>query len=315
MTTNPVLVLGGTGKTGRRIVERLAARGLPVRVGSRRGEPPFDWEDRHTWAPVLRRVKSAYLSYYPDLAVPGADAVVGAFARTAVESGVRRLVLLSGRGEDGAVLAEQAVRECGADWTILRSTWFSQNFSEGNFLPMVLGGEVALPVGEVAEPFVDAEDIADVAVAALTDERHAGELYELTGPRLLSFAEAIAEIARASGRSIRFVQIPMHEFASALAQQGEPEEVVALLGYLFTEVLDGRNARLADGVRRALGREPRDFADFARRAAAAGAWAAPALPSSARSPGKSATGGGAGLSGAPVAAPQTRSGMPVRRSA
>jgi uncharacterized protein YbjT (DUF2867 family) len=266
------LVLGGTGKTGRRIVKRLSGRGLPVRVGSRSGEPPFDWEDRSTWTPALRDVSAVYVSYYPDVAVPGAADTVGEFAELAVANGARRLVLLSGRGEEGALLGEQAVQNSGADWTILRSTWFSQNFSEGNFLELVLSGEVALPTGNVAEPFVDADDIADVAVAALTEDGHVGQLYELTGPRLLTFAEAVEEIARAAGRKVRYVQISTEQFASVLAGQGEPEAVVELLTYLFSEVLDGRNARLADGVQRALGRAPRDFSDFARAAAAVGVW-------------------------------------------
>lgn len=270
--TNATLVLGGTGKTGRRIVERLSARGVPVRAGSRSGLPPFDWENRETWAPALRGMTSAYVTYYPDLVVPGAAATVGSFAQLAVGFGVRRLVLLSGRGEEGAQLAEQAVQASGADWTILRSSWFCQNFSEGSFLGMVLGGEVALPAGSVAEPFVDLDDVSDAAVAALTEDGHAGKLYELTGPRLLTFAEAVEEIAKAAGRKVRYAPISMEQFVSAVAGQGEPEEVVSLLTYLFSEVLDGRNAHLADGVQRALGRAPRDFSDFARRAAANGAW-------------------------------------------
>ena len=182
MTTKTTLVLGGTGKTGRRVAKRLKARGLPVRIGSRSGEPPFDWEDQATWAPALRNVGSVYISYYPDLAVPGAVTKVGSFAQLAVEKGARRLVLLSGGGEEEAQLGEQAVVDSGADWTIVRSTWFNQNFSEGFLLGQVLSGVVALPAGDVREPFVDADDIADVAVAALTDDRHAGQLYEVTGP-------------------------------------------------------------------------------------------------------------------------------------
>jgi len=277
MTTTPMqekttLVLGGTGKTGGRVAARLTARGLPVRIGSRSGEPPFDWEDRATWAPALRDVASVYVSYYPDLAVPGAAATVGSFAELAVESGARRLVLLSGRGEEGAELGEQAVRDSGADWTIVRSTWFSQNFSESYMLEPVLAGEVALPAGNVGEPFVDADDIADVAVAALTEDGHVGQLYELTGPRLLTFADAVEEIAKAAGREVRYVPISLEQYASALAEQDVPADIVSLLTYLFTEVLDGRNAHLTDGVQRALGRPPRDFADYARAAAATGVW-------------------------------------------
>jgi uncharacterized protein YbjT (DUF2867 family) len=266
------LVLGGTGKTGRRVVERLKAHDLPTRVGSRSGEPPFDWEDRATWAPALRDVESVYVSYYPDLAVPSAVAAVRSLAELTVESGVRRLVLLSGRSEEEARRAELAMQETGAEWTIVRCSWFSQNFSENYLLEPILSGEVVLPAGEVPEPFVDAEDIADVAVAALTEDGHAGQIYELTGPRLLTFAEAIGEISQATSRKIRYVPVSVEQYASMLAEQDVPAEFVWLLTYLFGEVLDGRNAHLADGVRRALSREPRDFGDYARETAATGVW-------------------------------------------
>jgi len=270
--TKTTLVLGGTGKTGRRVAERLKARGLPVRVGSRSGEPPFDWEERVTWAPALRDVGSVYVSYYPDLAVPGAVEAVRSFAELAVESGVRRLVLLSGRGEEEAQRTELAVQEVGAEWTVVRCSWFSQNFSESYLLEPILGGEVVLPAGNVPEPFVDADDIADVAVAALTEDGHAGQLYELTGPRLLTFAQAVDEIAQAAGREVRYVPVSVEQYASVLAEHDVPAEFVSLLTYLFSEVLDGRNAHLTDGVQRALGREPRDFRDYARDAAATGVW-------------------------------------------
>jgi uncharacterized protein YbjT (DUF2867 family) len=267
----PILVTGGTSKTGRRVVERLTARGVPTRVGSRSGEPPFDWDDRSTWAPALDGVGAVYVSHHLD-ALPGAAEAVGSFAELAVASGVRRQVLQGGRGEPESERVEAAARDSGAELTILRSTWFAQNFSEGGFLDFVLAGEVTLPAGDTPEPFVDVDDIADVAVAALTDDRHVGELYELTGPRLLTFEEAVDEIARAAGQEIRYAPVSMEEFESILAEAEVPAEVQWLLKYLFSEVLDGRNAHLTDGVQRALGRQPRDFADFARDAAASGAW-------------------------------------------
>ncbi|MEA1903126.1 MAG: NAD(P)H-binding protein [Actinomycetota bacterium] len=269
----PILVLGATGKTGRRIVERLTADGVPVRSGSRTANPPFDWNDKTTWAPALDGVGSAYISYYPDLAAPGAVEAAGSFAELAVEMGIRRLVLLAGRGEDEAERAEEAVRLSGADLTIIRATWFMQNFSEGDFVGQVLSGEVTLPAGEMVEPFVDADDIADVAVAALTDDRHIGELYELTGPELLTFADTTAQIATATGREIRYAPVSVDEFAEAMTAQNVPREAVEIFSFLFTEVLDGRNAHLTNGVQRALGREPGTFKDFAHNAASAGAWA------------------------------------------
>jgi uncharacterized protein YbjT (DUF2867 family) len=271
----PILVLGSTGKTGRRVVERLTASGIPTRAGTRSAEPRFDWDDRDTWAPVLQGVGAVYLQHYLD-ALPGSAEILGSFADLAVANGIPRIVHLSGRGETHAEDAAQAVRDTGAEVTTLRSTWFSQNFSESYFLDGLLAGELALPAGYTPEPFVDADDIADIAVAALTDERHVGEVYELTGPRLLTFSDAVAEIGQAAGRQIRYAPVSVEDFATGLEEQGVPGDWIVLLVYLFQEVLDGRNAHLADGVQRALGREPTDFADYARDAAATGVWT-PAL--------------------------------------
>jgi uncharacterized protein YbjT (DUF2867 family) len=266
------LVIGGTGKTGRRVAERLEARGVPIRIGSRSGQPPFDWLDPSTWAPAVQNVKSAYVTYYSDLAFRGAADHVRSFAGVAVANGVRHLVLLSGRNEPGALLGEQAVQEFGADWTIVRSSFFAQDFSEYFLLDSVLSGEVAFPAGDTAEPFIDVEDIADVATAALTDDRHKNQLYEVTGPRLLTFSDAVGQISKATGRDIRYVPVSADEYASALAEAGLSPGEVAEFVELFTMILDGRSSYVTDGVQRALGRPPRDFRDFARDAAAAGAW-------------------------------------------
>lgn len=272
MNANTTLVLGATGKTGSRIVERLRSRGVLVRIGSRSAQPSFDWETQATWPAALQGVESVYISYFPDLAAAGATDVIRAFTQLAVKSGVRRLVLLSGRGEPEAQACEQLVRDSGVEWTLLRASWFAQNFSESYLLDPILAGEMALPAKNIGEPFIDTDDIADVAVAALTEDGHVGQLYELTGPRLLTFAQAIGEIARAAGRNIRYIEVPLEQYTPVLAQAGVPAPIVDLLTYLFSEVLDGRNASTADGVMRALGRAPRDFADYARKTAASGVW-------------------------------------------
>jgi uncharacterized protein YbjT (DUF2867 family) len=267
------LVLGGTGKTGRRVVQRLNARGLPVRVGTPSATPPFDWTDQATWPAALDGVGSVYVTYYPDLSVAAAAAAIGAFADLAVASGARRLVLLSGRGEDGALASEQALRASGADWTIVRSAFMDQNFDESFFLEPVRAGEVAFPApAGLAEPFIDADDIADVAVAALTGDGHVGQLYEVTGPRLLTWADAVAEVAGASGRPVRYVPVSLEAYATLLTDDQVPAELVKVLTDVFAEVLDGHNAYLADGVQRALGRPARDFSDYVREAAATGVW-------------------------------------------
>ncbi len=265
------LVIGAGGKTGRRVTDRLIAAGRRVRPASRSGETRFDWEDQATWAPALSGVDAVYITYYPDLAFPGAADTVGSFADLAVAKGVRRLVLLSGRGEKGARQAEVRVQDSGADWTIVRCAFFNQNFNEA-FADSVRHGVLAIPGGGTAEPFLDTDDIADVVFAALTDDRHIGQLYELTGPRLLTFSEVAAELSTAIGREVQYLPVTTKEFASELVTAGFPEEEAAPISELFAEVLDGHNSHLTDGVQRALGRPPRDFADYARDAAASGVW-------------------------------------------
>jgi uncharacterized protein YbjT (DUF2867 family) len=267
----PTLVVGGTGKTGRRVAARLSARGFPVRVGSRSGQPPFDWSDQSTWTPALQGARAAYIPY-PDLVIPQATKAVRAFAELAIEQAVTRLVLLTGRGEDEAQRGERAVQATGADVTVVRCAWFMQIFSEDFLLDSIRAGEVVLPaVDAQLDPFIDADDIADVAVAALTEPGHSGQVYELTGPRMLSFPEAIAEIAKASGRDIAYVPVSVEEYAAGAAEQGVPAELVDFLAYLFSDVL-GNNAHVTDGVQRGTGRPARDFTDYATRTAATGIW-------------------------------------------
>ncbi|WP_431780353.1 NAD(P)H-binding protein [Streptomyces chumphonensis] len=275
------LVAGGTGRTGRRVAERLRARGVAVRAGSRRGEPPFDWHDPATWEAALEGATGVYLAYAPDLGTAEATRVVADFAGAAARAGVRHVVLLSMRGRDDsrptgvqARAAERAVRECGTTWTVLRAAWFFQNFSELDaFRASLRAGEFALPVGDGREAFVDTEDIAEVAVAALLDPApHAGRCYELSGGRLLSFWDAVAEIASATGREIRAVRPAPAEFAGALHEAGLPASEVELLGELLDRVSVGEMAYVSDGVREVLGRAPRDFGDFVKSSAAAGVW-------------------------------------------
>lgn len=268
--TGRILVLGGTGKTGRRIVTGLRAKGIPVRVGSRAASPPFDWNNEKSWDASLADVAAIYISYAPDLAMPGATDAIQALVDRAKQHGVQRLVLLSGRGEAEAQASERIVQASGLAWTIVRASWFYQNFSEGAFVDMVSAGQITLPAGDTPEPFVDVDDIADVAIVALSESGHAGEVYEVTGPRLMTFTDIAVELSKVTNREITYIQVPHDAFVGAVANSGAPKDVVWMLDYLFSTVLDGRNAYLSDGVQRALGRPPRDFAEYAR--SASGAW-------------------------------------------
>jgi len=271
-TTQQTLVLGGTGKTGSRIVKRLERLGLPVRVGSRSAAIPFDWDDNTTWKPALQGMDAVYISFHPDLAIPGAVEIIRSFTAMAIENRIRKIVLLSGRGEHEAQECEKLVMNTNVDWTIVRASWFCQNFNESHLLEPVLAGYVALPAGDVGEPFVDADDIADVAVAALTQGGHQHQVYEVTGPRLLTFKQAMQEIGDAAGRSIQYQQVSAAEYEAMLTMHSVPSDFIWLLNYLFSEVLDGRNAHVTDGIERALGHKATDFSVYAKKVAATGVW-------------------------------------------
>ena len=255
----PILVLGANGNTGRRVAARLQAANYPTRLGSRNGSPAFDWNRPESWDACLDGVGAVYINYPSDLAIPGSTATLAAFVDAAVRNRVGRLVLLTGRGEAECLRWEEAVKESGLQWTIVRSAWFNQNFTEGGFREMVDAGALALPAGERVEPFVDLEDLADVVTAALTEEGHAGEVYEVTGPELLSFGQVAAALSRGLGRSVEYVPISQEAFVAGMTEAGLPEPVIWTMDHLFTEVLDGRNAWVGDGVQRALGRQPVEF--------------------------------------------------------
>ena len=271
---HPILVLGANGKTGGRVLDRLRAAGHAVRVGSRSAQPRFDWEEPATWKAALQGVRAVYVAYQPDLCVPGAVDTVTAFYDAAAKAGVERIVLLSGRGEPEALDAEKALQATALDWTIVRASWFFQNFSENYFLDEIVAGAITLPEGLAPEPFIDADDIADIAAEALVDSRHSRKLYELTGSQAFSFSEAIAEIGRATNRQIDCRIISMDDYAKVLSEAGLPPDLSWLVIYLFTTVLDGRNTPIAHGVEQALGRPPRTFADYVARTAPTGVWGA-----------------------------------------
>ncbi len=272
MHTQPILVVGANGKTGSRVVTRLEEKGIAVRRGSRGADIPFDWEAPGTWKPALSGIRKAYVTYFPDLAFPGAVEKLEAFTKVAGQTGLEHIVLLSGRGEHFASLGEEVVRNSGLPFTIVRAAWFAQNFSEGYLRDPILGGVLPMPGGDIAEPIIDIDDIADVVVAALTEDGHLGERYEVTGPRLMTFAQMAEVLSTTLGRHIQHVPISFEDFHANVAASGD-DFVADVFTKIARETLDGRNAYVTNGVEQALGRKPRDFAEFAAKAASHGVWA------------------------------------------
>ena len=275
---NNILVIGGTGKTGQKVVKRLSEAGHNVRIGSRSATPAFDWENPETWSQSMEGMDKVYITFQPDLAVPGALEAIEELTKKAKQSNVKKLVLLSGKGEREAELCEQVVIHSGLDYTIVRASWFNQNFSESFFLEPILEGFVALPQAEAKVPYVDTDDIADVAVAALLGEEHNGKIYQLTGPRQLTFKEVIQEISDATGRDIAFTPIALPAYTQVMKQQGVPADFVWLIEYLFSEVLGNpNNAEITHDIEKVLGRKPKDFSDYVKETAGTGIWNSPSL--------------------------------------
>ncbi|KZS41939.1 NmrA family transcriptional regulator [Aquimarina aggregata] len=273
MKLENILVIGGTGKTGRKIVHLLKESGHNVRVGSRSAQPSFDWHQPGNWSKALSGMDKVYITYQPDLAVPGALEAIEELVNQARKSSVKKLVLLSGKGEREAELCEQVVIHSGIDYTIVRASWFNQNFNENFLLDPVLDGVVALPQAEVKIPFVDTDDIAEVAVKAILDDKHNGQIYQLTGPELLTFKQAIATIANASNRAITFVPISIQEYSQGMRDANVPEDFIWLIEYLFTEVLGNpKNSEITNDIEQVLKRKPISFTEYAEKVAATGVW-------------------------------------------
>ena len=268
-----VLVIGGTGKTGRKVAQKLTALGQEVRIGSRSADPAFDWNDPSGWDKVLEGIDKMYITFVPDLAVPGAYEAIKELSNRAKKAGVQKMVLLSGKGEREAERCEQVIAESGINYTIVRASWFNQNFSESFFLDPILAGHLAMPKPNVRVPYVDTGDIADVVVTSMMDEKHNGKIYEVTGPRLLTFKDIADEISEASGRKINYSPISMEEYNSMMKEAGLPEDYIWLINYLFNEVLDNEvNSVVSRDVELVLGRKAKDFADYAKDTAASGIW-------------------------------------------
>ncbi|MFD3334616.1 NAD(P)H-binding protein [Streptomyces sp. NPDC058700] len=278
MNNETILVTGATGKTGRRVVQQLQNKTMPVRAASRSSQVRFDWTDQATWAPALRDITGMYL-VAPDLGSAQATENITALARQAAAAGVRRAVLVSFPHLDTPNLdinhvpaAEQALSAAGLEATVLWPRWFFQNFSEDFLLDAVRSGDVRLPAGEGKEAFIDAEDIAAVAVTALTQDGHAGQTYELSGPRLMSFADAVSDIAHATGNDIRYTPLSAETYAAEQRASGVPEEWVQTAIGMYADIRSGALNSLTGDVEKVLGRPPRDFTDYARTAAAQDAW-------------------------------------------
>lgn len=272
MQHSPILIIGKTAKTGLRVEQRLQALGYSTRGVSRSTSPAFDWEDATSWREALQGAESAYVTFYPDLAVASAENTIREFVALAKDVGLRHLVLLSGRGEQGAERAEKILMNSGLDWNVVRASWFMQNFSEGFMIEGIVAGELMLPAGDIAEPFIDIDDIADVAVAALTRPELRNRLFEVSGPRAMTFGQCVSEISAAVGYPVRFTQISIEAFVDELRAQGLPDDMLWLMRELFTVVFDGRNSEPTTGVHDALGRPPTDFSEYLHKVMTTGAW-------------------------------------------
>ncbi len=255
-----VLVLGATGSTGRRVTRLLREREVAVRPASRHGEVTFDWADPQTWGPALEDVTGIYVM------APDGVPVEPDFIEQAVETGVRRLVLLSTMHaeeiDDRLFAAELLVQESGVEWTVVRANWFNQNFDEGFFAPAIQAGELVLPLGDVRHSFVDAEDIAAVAVEALTSAGHIGQLYEVTGPEALTFAEAVAHISDAVGHPVLYKGTPDDYRQASTAP---PDQTEAEIAY-FTAQQSLGDSLPTPTVEQVTGRPPIPFTTYTRTA-------------------------------------------------
>jgi uncharacterized protein YbjT (DUF2867 family) len=263
-----VLVLGGTGTTGRRVVAGLRAAGVPARAATRKpaepGQVRFDWADRSTHAGALRGASAVYLLAPIGEASPAV--LVEPFLTDALDAGVRRVVLLSSSAvtEDTPGLgALQKLVRTAPEWAVLRPSWFMQNFTGEHLVAQgVRDGEIVTATGDARVAFVDAGDIAAVAVRALTDPVPHNTGHVLTGPAALSYAEAAAIVAAHLGRPVRHRAVGTAEFAEHVTASGTPAEFARVLAALDEDIRRGAEDRVTTVVEQVTGRPARSFETF-----------------------------------------------------
>jgi len=276
-----VLVIGAAGNTGRHIASRLAELGLTVRAATR-GERPadglaehvrFDWADPSSHEAALSGVDRMYL--IAPAAVEDPSVLMLPFIERAVERGVRRVVLLSSsavpEGAPGLGTVHRALRERVPEWAVLQPSWFMQNFANERHhhgASLARDGLLVTATGEGRVGFVDAQDIAEVGVRALADERSHDTAHVITGPQALSHDEIAAVISQVSGRPVRHVQVDGDAVSEHMMRSGIPERYARLLAGMEESIRQGAEARVTGTVARVTGREPRSFEAFAREHAA-----------------------------------------------
>ncbi|MFG2847087.1 NAD(P)H-binding protein [Kitasatospora sp. NPDC048296] len=272
---NATLVIGATGTTGSRVAAGLLAEGRRVKAASRSATPMagtqavrFDWNDPATWGEALDGVDRMYL--IPPIGSSDPAPVMLPFLRQARAAGVRRAVLLSSSaipaGGPAVGQVHRVLPDLFEQWAVLRPSWFMQNFTGSTPHARSISEEGAImsAAGEGRVGFVDAADIAAVAVRALTDEQAPDNDLILTGPQTLNYAEVAAIITEVTGRPVVHRQLTFEQLRDRWATE-IPLEFATLLADLDRAIADGAEDRTTDAVQRLTGRPPSTFRAFAER--------------------------------------------------
>ncbi len=272
MVDNFVLVTAPNSKTGKQVVKLLEKENIPFRAASRSTSPSFDWEDEKTWSPAMSGTNAIYAVIPPNLAFADMPVRFKTFLKHCEAEQIKRIVLLSGRGEEEASRIEDIALSSTIPTTVLRASWFAQNFSEGYFVEGVANGLLALPSKLVREPFIDTRDIAKAAAFALKDTSSNDNIYELTGPELLSFEDVANKFTKHLDQPVTFVYVPLEDYLNELQQFGVPSDEIELTRFLFDELLDGRNAYTTSDLNLLLGEQGTSFEQFIQHTKSSGVW-------------------------------------------
>ncbi|WP_435110558.1 NAD-dependent epimerase/dehydratase family protein [Nocardiopsis synnemataformans] len=265
------LVTGATGMVGRRVLTQLRSRGLPATGASRTSKTRLDWTDTSNWDEILDGVKNVFV------VTPVGSALgnrVAGFLERAAAAGAVNAVVLTAMGSEYAPsdsdqrAAELRAKDLFGRWTVLRSNWLFQDFTEGMFagLARSRNGRLELPVKKRTEvSFVDARDVADAAVAALLGD-HSGREYTLTGPQPLTFREVVKQTRGTESPVWRFKAVDEAGFYFRAADRGWNDRFIDTLNERFAAAVRGRAAEVTGDVRAALSRDPIPLGRFVREA-------------------------------------------------
>lgn len=270
--TRKILVTGATGTIGQALIKQLQTKNADFVAGVRNVEEAkkklpsvsnfveFDFSNSATYEGAVENIDSVFVLGPP--IVLNLEELVAPFLDFLKGKGINRVVYLSALGSENMKLLTfhttltQKIKDDGFDYTILKPSFFAQNFKNYEWENITERGVVYVPAGTGKAGFVDVNDIAAVAAAALTEDGHSGKTYEITGPEILGYQDAANLLSEVMGKQIVYPNPTPEEFGATLKQAGAPDFIASYMIDVYSMILNNHVNVLSNHVEEVTGKKP-----------------------------------------------------------